>query len=651
MIDVMPDAAWNQTERVYPEALLHEAFAAQAAREPSAPAIRFRDEMLTYAELDQRIGRLAGRLLTLGVEPGSLVAVCMDRSVEMVVALHAILRSGGAYIPIDPEYPDERIAFMLDDLDEPILLTQQRLADRFTGMAAQVVSIEGPSDPVAGPIATDLPHVSPDDLAYVIYTSGSTGRPKGAMVTHRAIANRIYWMQEQYGLTPADKILQKTPFSFDVSVWEFFWPLLFGAELVIAEPGGHRDTMYLAQTIIGCGITTIHFVPSMLQLFLEDPQAGDCVSLRRVICSGEALPKALQDRFFARLDTELHNLYGPTEAAVDVSAWACEPDDDLPFVPIGKPVANTQLHILDEDMHPVPIGTAGELHIGGIQVGLGYLNRAELTAERFVADPFRAGGTLYRTGDLARYLPDGNIEFLGRNDFQVKIRGNRVELGEIEAELESLDGVRGAVVVAHDPSGGELELTAYVAHPDGDGLDVDELRVRLTERLPDYMIPTAFIALERFPLSSNGKVDRKALPAPVRSRPELKAAYVAPRTELERIIAGKWRRILGLDSVGIHDRFFELGGTSLRAARFVNQMQALLDESFYVVTLFDAPSVAEYAAFLEREYPVAVARHLGTEHCDVAETGARDVPTRRPRTRPEPRRSLSRQRARRRAGT
>ncbi len=304
---------------------------------------------------------------------------------------------------------------------------------------------------------------------------------------------------------------------------------------------------------------------------------------------------------------ELHNLYGPTEAAVDVTAWKCDPDSSLTFVPIGTPVANTQMHILDEQMQPVPVGTAGDLYIGGIQVGRGYLNRPELTAERFLVDPFRPAGTLYKTGDLARYLPDGAIEFLGRSDFQVKIRGFRVELGEIESALESFDGVRGAVVVAVERTSGDLELVAYVAHPDGENLPVRNLRGHLAATLPEYMIPTTFIAVERFELTSSGKVDRKALPAPLRVRPLLDTPYAAPRSTLERHIAELWHELLDVDRVGIHDRFFELGGTSLQAARFVNQIQTELDESIFVVTLFEAPSIAEYAAFLDREYPTAVA--------------------------------------------
>jgi amino acid adenylation domain-containing protein len=623
----LPPAAWNDTVRAYPDVLLHEAFEAQAGRTPDAPAVRFREEVLTYAELEARANQLAGLLIEDGAGAGTLVAVCLDRSLEMVVSLYAILKAGAAYLPIDPEYPSERITFMLDDAKASILLTHSSLSGRFGDLDAQVMPLDRMADRLAAAdaaAAADRPRrATSDDLAYVIYTSGSTGQPKGAMITHRAIVNRILWMQEYFGLTADDKVLQKTPFSFDVSVWEFFWPLLFGAELVVAEPGGHRDSGYLAQTIVQRGITTIHFVPSMLQLFLEDPRAGDCASLVRVVCSGEALPRALQDRFYQRSGAALYNLYGPTEAAVDVTAWACDPAIPLPFVPIGKPVANTQIHILDDDMAPLPVGTAGELHIGGVQVGRGYLNRPELTAERFVDDPFRAGGVLYKTGDLARYLPDGNIEFLGRSDFQVKIRGFRVELGEIEAALEAIDSVRQAVVTAHERVDGDLELVAYVAHPQADTLHIDALRAGLAASLPEYMIPTTFIPVERFTLTANGKIDRKALPAPTRLRPQMDAPYVPPRSELERLVADKWRAILDLDQVGIHDRFFELGGTSLQAARFVNQVQAELDESIFVVTLFSAPSVAEYAAFLEREYPAAVARRFGAGVATTAATTER----------------------------
>jgi amino acid adenylation domain-containing protein len=617
-----PPAEWNDTAREYPAILLHEAFERQVQRSPDAIALRFRDSALTYRELNAHADTLAGRLVGLGAGPNSLVAVCMERSLEMVVALYATLKAGAAYVPIDPEYPAERVEFMLEDTAAPILLTQSAVAGRFDGAAARVVSVDlsaaasSPGDTGAGGTpATPLSEPTLDDLAYVIYTSGSTGQPKGAMNTHRGIVNRLFWMQEAFGLTPDDRVIQKTPFSFDVSVWELFWPLLFGAQLVIAEPGGHRDTGYLAQLIVERGITTIHFVPSMLQLFLEDPRAGECTSLRRVICSGEALPRAVQDRLFSRLGCELHNLYGPTEAAIDVTWWACDPNSELRFVPIGKPVANTQMHVVDDALQPVLVGTAGELCIGGVQVGRGYLNRPELTAERFVEDRIsgRPGARLYRTGDLARYLPDGNIEFLGRSDFQVKIRGFRVELGEIEAALEAVPGIRQAIVVARQRSSGDMDLVAYVSGADRRGTGTDALRARLLERLPAYMVPTTFVPVDQFPLSSNGKVDRKALPAPTRARPELATPYAPPRSGLERLIAELWQDVLDVETVGVNDRFFELGGSSLQAARFVNEMQTRLGEQIFVVTLFGAPSVADYAAFLQENYPAAVARLVGTD--------------------------------------
>ena len=625
--DELPPPAWNATARDYPVALLNEAFEAQVARTPEAPAIRFHDESLSYQELNGRANRLARYLVELRAGPGTLVAVCMDRSLEMVVSLYAILKAGAAYVPVDPEYPADRISFMLADTAAPILLTQQALVGRFAGSAAQIVPVDRVTDAIADREAADVPSgAALDDLAYVIYTSGSTGQPKGAMITHRAISNRLVWMQEAFGLTAADRVLQKTPFSFDVSVWEFFWPLLFGAELVIAEPGGHRDSTYLTQVIVDRGITTIHFVPSMLQLFLEDPRAADCTGLTRVICSGEALPKALQDRFFQRLPAELHNLYGPTEAAVDVTWWACDPASDLTFVPIGKPIANTQIHIVDTDLRPVPVGTVGELCIGGVQVARGYLNRPELSAERFVPDPFSpdADARLYRTGDLSRFMPDGNIEFLGRSDFQVKIRGFRVELGEIEAALEAIPAIRQAVVVARARSSGDLELVAYVLAPDGEGRANDGIRVQLLARLPEYMVPTTFVVLDRFPQTSSGKVDRKALPAPGRSRPEVGTPFVAPRTPLELRIADAWQRVLDVESVGVHDRFFELGGTSLQAARFVNEMQTELGETIFAVTLFGAPSIAEYAAFLQADYPTAVARLVGEDPQPIARSPSRE---------------------------
>jgi amino acid adenylation domain-containing protein len=605
---------FNDTRADYPrDVCLQQLFELQVLRTPDAVAVAFERAHLTYSTLNQRANQLAHYLQTLGVGPELLVGVFMERSLDMVIALSGILKAGGAYVPLDPEYPRERLAFMLEDTRVPILLTQGHLLAKLPKTEANVICLDADGVSI-NRAETSNPHsgVAPENLAYVIYTSGSTGRPKGVMNCHQGICNRLLWMQDAYRLTEADRVMQKTPFSFDVSVWEFFWPLLFGAKLVVAKPGGHRDPDYLVNLIVEQGITTLHFVPSMLQLFLEAKDVGNCRSLKRVMCSGEALTYELQERFFARLGAELHNLYGPTEAAVDVTYWACEQGSRLGFVPIGRPVANTQIYVLDENMNPVPIGEPGELHIGGVQVARGYLNRPELTAARFVPDPFsdEPGARLYKTGDLACYLPSGDLKFLGRVDNQVKISGNRIELGEIESVLEAHPSIKQAVVLAREDEPGEKRLVAYVIADSQDKLEPAQLRLHLAQKLPEYMLPSAFVMLDAMPLSPTGKVDRRALPRPGSKRPELEQAYVAPRKELERYLAGLWGNILGLDRVGIHDRFFELGGTSLQAARFINRVQQELNENIYIISIFEAPTISEYAAFLKKDYGQAVARRF-----------------------------------------
>ncbi|HKH47321.1 MAG TPA: amino acid adenylation domain-containing protein, partial [Thermoanaerobaculia bacterium] len=439
-------------------------------------------------------------------------------------------------------------------------------------------------------------HTLPAHLAYVIYTSGSTGRPKGTLNSHRGIVNRLLWMQERYRLTGDDRVLQKTPYSFDVSVWEFFWPLLTGARLVIAEPGGHQDPVYLIAAIEAAGITTIHFVPSMLQAFLEAPGVERCAaSLVRVVCSGEALPPEMTRRFFARLPgVELHNLYGPTEAAVDVTFWACDPADRRGLVPIGRPVANTQMHVVDRELRPVPVGVAGELLIGGVQVGRGYLARPELTAERFVPDGLggEAGARLYRTGDLGRWWAGGEIEYLGRIDHQVKLRGVRIELGEIESQLRSHPAVRDAVVVAREDRAGDPRLVAYVV-----GGEAGALRAHVVAKLPEAMVPSVFVLLDALPLTASGKVDRKALPAPEMGEAR-RGAYVAPRTELERVLCGIWADVLGLERVGIDEGFFDLGGHSLLAARVVSRVRAALGRELPLRAMFEHPTIGGLCAKL-----------------------------------------------------
>ena len=457
---------WNDTRVEYPPRLtLHELFEAQARRTPDAIAVVGEAGRLTYAELDRWADGLARRLARFDVGPDVLVGVLMERSAEMVVALLGILKAGGAYVPLDPDYPKDRTAFVLEDTRLKVILTQSPLEGQMPATDARIINLDEQRDSLAEEGDTPPAHEGDADrLAYVIYTSGSTGRPKGVMVAHRGVCNRLLWMQDEYRLDETDVALQKTPFSFDVSVWEFFWPLMTGARLVMARPGGHRDAANLTEVVRGEGVTTIHFVPPMLRLFVEEPSFRDCASLRRVVCSGEALPVEFQKRFFAASKAELHNLYGPTEASVDVTFWACERETDSHTVPIGRPVANTQIYLLDRRLQPVPAGVPAELFIGGVQLARGYLNRPELTAERFIPDPFaqEPGARLYRTGDLARYLPDGQIEFLGRTDDQVKIRGLRIEPGEIEAVLREHPAVEDVVVLAREDAPGEKRLAAYL---------------------------------------------------------------------------------------------------------------------------------------------------------------------------------------------
>lgn len=591
-------AAWNRTGAEYnAQAYLHQLFEAQAERTPDNPAVVFEDKQLSYRELNRRANQLANYLRGKGIGPEVLVGVFSERSIEMVVALLGVLKAGGAYLPLDPGYPTERLTFMLEDAQAPVVLTQRRLAENIRAQAQTVIRLDADWELIAKESEENpVNQTTAENLAYVIYTSGSTGRPKGTMNTHRGLCNRLHWMQEAYHLTAADRILQKTPFSFDVSVWEFFWPLITGATLVVAEPGGHLDTGYLIRTICESRITTMHFVPSMLSVFLEDRDVEKCHTLRQVISSGEALSFDLQERFFDRLPAKLHNLYGPTEASIDVTYWQCRPRHDQQGVPIGHSIANTQIHILDHDLRRVPVGVAGELSIGGVGVGRGYLNRPGLTAEKFLPDPFseRAGGCLYRTGDLARYRADGAIEYLGRIDQQVKIRGFRIETEEIEAVLNQHPSVRESVVVARESSITGKYLIAYVvadSRPDG---SFAELRSFLKKKLPEYMIPGTFVSLEDLPLTPNGKVDRRALPAPD-AEPETERQLAAPRTPIEEIVAGIWARVLGLAQVGIHEDFFGLGGHSLLATQVISRVREALRVELPVRTIFESPNVAKLA--------------------------------------------------------
>jgi amino acid adenylation domain-containing protein len=494
----------------------------------------------------------------------------------MVVALLGILKADGAYVPIDPEYPTERVAFMLQDAGTRVLLTQSKLMNRLPQYSGMLICLDDDWEQIASAnVANPTRVAGPDSLAYVIYTSGSTGTPKGAANTHLGICNRLQWMQDQYRLTSSDSVLQKTPFSFDVSVWEFFWPLLVGARLVLAMPGGHRDAEYLVRLIGEQQITVLHFVPPMLDVFLAEPGVEQCQSLRHVICSGEALPFSTQEHFFKRLPAQLHNLYGPTEAAVDVTHWTCERDSELKIVPIGRPAANTQIYILDRYMSPVPIGIPGELYIGGVQVARGYHNRPKLTAEKFGPDPFSRNpqARLYKTGDQCRWLPDGNIEYLARLDSQVKIRGLRIELGEIETSLRQHENVREAVVTVRQDTLGGRSLVGYVVLRDERG-PLRSIRDFLKQKLPHYMIPE-LISLDRLPLTPNGKLDRKALSVSNYEKPE-QEGFEEPRDEIEKLLARLWSEALQVDRISVYDNFFDLGGHSLSAIQVLARLQSHL---------------------------------------------------------------------------
>nr|WP_318654561.1 non-ribosomal peptide synthetase [Pseudomonas sp. MWU13-2100] len=613
---------FNHTAVDYPRNLtLHGLFEARVAGSGDSVAVVDEKGSLTYDALNRQANRIAHRLIGLGIGPDDRVAICVDRSLEMVAGLLGILKAGAAYVPLDPDYPIDRLTYMLENCAPAVVLTQEALRAVLPPSDVPVLLLDPEhaggegflSQPDTNPQRSE---VRPEHLAYVIYTSGSTGQPKGVMNEHRGVVNRLLWMQDEYGLDASDSVLQKTPFSFDVSVWEFFWPLFNGARLVMARPGGHRDPGYLREVIREQNITTLHFVPSMLDLFLAHGEAGDS-GLLRVMCSGEALPGHLVRRFKQQLpEVGLFNLYGPTEAAVDVTAWDCAgPLDETPDnTPIGKPVANTRIYLLDASRQPVPLGVAGELYIGGVQVARGYLNRPELSAERFLDDPFNSG-RMYRTGDLGRYLPDGTVEYLGRNDDQVKIRGFRIELGEIEARLAAYPGVKESVVLAREDNPGEKRLVAYITAQQPETLlEIENLRGHLQGALPEYMVPAAYVQLDALPLTPNGKLDRKALPAPDGAA-LISREYEAPQGEVENVLAQLWAELLKVERVGRHDNFFELGGHSLLAVTLIERMRQV-GLSADVRVLFGQPSLSALAAAAGGSTEIVVPANLIPERCE-----------------------------------
>ncbi|GAA6618281.1 amino acid adenylation domain-containing protein [Scytonema sp. NUACC26] len=594
---------WNDTQKDYPQdKCIHQLFEEQVERTLDAVAVVFENQQLTYRELNNRANQLAHYLQSLGVEPEVLVGLCVERSIEMVVGVLGILKAGGAYVPIDPQLPQERLEFILSDAQVSLVLTQQHLlpkAARTDGVVCLDISGDAWTSQSEDNPSSD---VLPTNLVYVIYTSGTTGKPKGVMLPHQAICNHMLWMQTNFPLTETDKVLQKTPFSFDASVWEFYAPLLVGAQLVMARPGGHQDSDYLIQTIVEQKITTLQLVPSLLRMLLENDRVANCQSLKNVFCGGEPLSIELQERFFAHLGCELHNLYGPTEAAIDVTFWRCRSQSHFTTVPIGRPIANTQIYILNPDLQPVPIGVPGELYISGAGLALGYLNRPETTAEKFIPNPFspEPGSRLYRTGDLARYLGDGNIEYLGRRDYQVKIRGFRIELGEIEAVLTQHPGVNSCCAIVREDTPGDKRLIAYVVFDIDTSVTKSELRSFLKTKLPEYMIPAAFVILESLPLTPNGKLDIRALPTPDTNRLAVETSFVPPLDIVEQQLAQIWAEVLNVHPVGVKDDFFDLGGHSLLAVQLMTRIEQQFKKNLPLATLFQNSTIERLATILRQ---------------------------------------------------
>ena len=593
----------NDTSEDYPrEVCLHELIEAQAERAPHAIALISENEKLSYRDLNERANRLAHHLREHGVGPESLVGVLLERSNDLVAALLAVLKAGGAYVPLDPAYPHDRLQLMIEDSGVSVLLTESKLHDRLPSHNALVISLDDDSTQAAlssASASNPEPLGYPDGLIYVLYTSGSTGVPKGVLATHRGIVNCITWMQRTYNLNASDRFLFRTSLNFDASVWEVFWPLTTGAAVVIARPGGEADGPYLTETMRTEGVTCAYFVPSMLALWLDTPGLDQLSALRYVICGGEALSGQLLRTYFDRLGkrVELHHSYGPTETSIASAESVCSPSwRTWPRMPIGHALANTKLYVVDGGLQLVPFGIAGELCIGGDGVARGYLHRPELTATAFIPDPFsnEPGARLYRTGDLVRYLQDGQLEFLGRVDDQVKLRGVRFELGEIEATVCQHAAVREAVALVREFAPGDPRLVVYVvADP---AVDQAVLRDYLRSKLPEYLLPSAFVLLEKLPLLPSGKLNKHALPAPEITRQEVSQSYVAPRTAMEEIIANIWSELLGIERVGVYDNFFELGGHSLLAAQIMARVRHKFAVNVPLQNLFDTPDVAGLAA-------------------------------------------------------
>jgi len=553
---------WNETRMSFPGNLcVHQLIEAQVERNPDAAAVALDDRKMTYGELNNLSNQLAHSLRRRGVGPDVIVGIFSERSIEMVVGMIGIMKAGGAYLPIDPSYPKAWIDYILDDAKVPIILTQERLLDNLAKRGCEKICLDSEWEFISRENEENPVNMcTPENLAYVIYTSGSTGRPKGVMIPHIGICNYLLWRKSYFPLSETDKLLQNSSYSFDDSVWEFFEPLMVGAEIIMLRPGMQKDIAYLVRLISDQKITAACFVPSMLHIFLDQKGVESCDCLKRVTTGGEPLTAGIVERFFNHLNAELHNGYGPTEATIGATFWTCKRQNNQEIVPIGHPISNTQVYILDKKLNPVPIGTKGEIYIGGIGLSRGYLNQPEITAEKFIPNPFsqEPGARLYYTGDLGRYLPDCNIEFLGRTDYQVKVRGYRIELGDIETVLERHPLVKDCVLIVKGERPDDKRLIAYVVPSQESSPSISDLLSFLRERLPEYMVPSAIIMMDGFPLTSNGKLDRSALPEQGSLRAQTLAGYVGPTSEMEIFLANIWKEVIGIDRVGIYDNFLTL---------------------------------------------------------------------------------------------
>lgn len=602
---------FNNTQVDFPlHKLLHQFVEEQCAKTPDADAVCFKGTCISYQELNSRANQLAHYLRSQHVQRDTLVAISMERSIELVIGLLAILKAGGAYVAMDPSYPADRLAYIFNDSRAKILLTQTKNINLLKVQAAQVINMDDLANFNDYSKDNPLNINQPDDLSYVIYTSGSTGKPKGVGNIHKGVVNRILWMQNEYQLTTNDRILQKTPFGFDVSVWEFFWPLMTGAVLVMAEPNIHKDTIELAELIKRENITTLHFVPSMLNVFLESDVAKKCSSIRQVFVSGEALSKATQNQFFKQFkNARLHNLYGPTEAAIDVTFWECVATDTNLTVPIGRPIANTQIYILDELLKPVAKGIMGQIAIGGVGLARGYMYKDELTQEKFITNSFLNGQRLYLTGDLGLILSNDVIEYKGRIDNQLKLRGFRVELGEIEARLKDNLKIRNAVVIAREDIAEQKYLAAYLISDKEISSEEkltlkSELFKELKKFLPEYMVPTTVTFINEFPVNDNGKLDIKRLPKPTNEDYWQINEYIAPQNSLELSIQLIWEQILNRKNISATSSFFSEGGNSLLAMQLISKIKSILGKDIKLSEMMNYSTIQEQAQLITNRQTV-----------------------------------------------